>query len=392
MLSVHQHWDPLEVCAVGRSYPPEFYSFIQNPKVRSVMEKIAIETEEDYQKLITLLESFNVKVIRTNISTDPEEIFVEGKYQAPPMCPRDHTAMIGDTFFMPGDNFGDWKVVLERSEYSGYIPNTLNELKSLPLDQKEEIFYIIKEAFFDIRSDFYYQKATSKEKNRFKDIEDYVLSHNNTIIYDEYINTAMTTRIGKDLYFGTVNSQSYKKRIYKKVKKLFPNYRCNIVGTNGHCDANFCPVVPGLIVSLHDIQLYEKTFPDWEVIYLPGQSWSKVEEFMQLKKKNRGKWWVPGEELNDDFTNFVEEWLNHWVLYVEETVFDVNMLVIDEKNVICNNYNDKVFKVFQKYNITPHVINFRHRYFWDGGLHCITSDLSRKGKQKDYFPERGFLG
>ena len=68
MLSVYQHWDPLKVCLVGRSYPPEFYSFIKNPKVRDVFERIATETEEDYQKLITLLEKFNVKVLRTDLS------------------------------------------------------------------------------------------------------------------------------------------------------------------------------------------------------------------------------------------------------------------------------------------------------------------------------------
>jgi hypothetical protein len=65
------------------------------------------------------------------------------------------------------------------------------------------------------------------------------------------------------------------------------------------------------------------------------------------------------------------------------------MLVIDEKNVVCNNYNKKVFETFDRFGITPHIVNFRHRYFWDGGLHCITSDLHREGAIKDYFPERG---
>ena len=54
----------------------------------------------------------------------------------------------------------------------------------------------------------------------------------------------------------------------------------------------------------------------------------------------------------------------------------------------CNNYNEKVFRAFERYGVTPHVVNFRHRYFWDGGLHCITLDLNRKGKQQDCFPER----
>ena len=74
--------------------------------------------------------------------------------------------------------------------------------------------------------------------------------------------------------------------------------------------------------------------------------------------------------------------MDDWVGYVEETVFDVNMLVIDENNVVVNNYNEKAFDAFERYNITPHIVNFRHRYFWDGGLHCITSDISREGEQK----------
>ena len=60
--SVYQHWDPLKVCIVGRSYPPEFYSWITIPHVRSLFEKIAIETEEDYQSIIKKLESFGVKL------------------------------------------------------------------------------------------------------------------------------------------------------------------------------------------------------------------------------------------------------------------------------------------------------------------------------------------
>jgi hypothetical protein len=199
----------------------------------------------------------------------------------------------------------------------------------------------------------------------------------------------MTARIGKDLYFGTDTYTQDRTALKRKSEELFPDYRCHVVNTGGHADGTFCPVVPGLIVSLFDVPSYAETFPDWEVVYLPGQSWHAVIPFSELKQKNRGKWWVPGEELNDEFTDFVESWLRHWVGYVEETVFDVNMLVIDEKNVICNNYNEQVFTAFDRHGITPHVVNFRHRYFWDGGLHCITSDLHREGTQKDYFPERG---
>lgn len=380
--NVHQHWDPLRVCAVGRSYPPEFYSFIENSRVRSVMERIAIETEEDYQKLITLLESFGVEIVRTDISSDFSRYLVNGKYIAPPMCPRDWTAMIGDTFYMPGSCQNTYYNKIRGAAWPTVAPQSEEEYNNLPVIVRRELT----ESFNAPSYDAFVESTSSPYV---KSIENLVKSNGNKIIYGQDINTAMTTRVGKDLYFGTEYMSQDKRDLLASRTTLFPDYRCHVVNTGGHADSTYCPVVPGLIISLFDIPNYTDTFPGWEVIYLPGQSWDKVRPFLDLKEKNRGKWWVPGEERNDDFTEFVEGWLSHWVGYVEETVFDVNMLVIDEKNVVCNNYNKKVFDAFERHGVTPHIVNFRHRYFWDGGLHCITSDLHREGVQKDYFPERG---
>ena len=147
-------------------------------------------------------------------------------------------------------------------------------------------------------------------------------------------------------------------------------------------------MAPGLIISLDDVPTFADTFPGWEVVYLPGQSWSDVQPFLCLKEKNKGKWWIPGFEHDQNVIDVVETWLGHWTGYVEETVFDVNMLIIDPKNVIVFNYNKQVFDALERYGITPHVVPFRHRYFWDGGIHCVTSDLHREGVMQDYFPER----
>lgn len=408
MLSVHQHWDPLEVCAVGRSYPPEFYSFIENSKVRSVLERIAIETEEDYQKLITLLQSFNVQIIRNDISDNVEDHFWAGQYSPPPMTPRDHTAMLGEIFFMPGENYG-WspfdRRVFFAEEFSAMENKNLtpeekekilislqNKFKTIPKEYKEVAINAIKQAIRSINHNPLTTFPNNRKFNTFSSIEKFVKDQGNDILYDKYVNTATMTRVGRDLYFGTISEKESLQDVSKyisEVKKLISNdYRTHIVNSKTHSDSCFNPVKPGLIVSLCNVQNYEKSFPGWEVVYLPDQSWNKVQSFLDLKKKNQGKWWVPGEELNDDFTYFVETWLKDWVLYVEETVFDVNMLVIDEHNVVCNNYNKEVFDAFDRHGITPHIVNFRHRYFWDGGLHCITTDLSRRGTMQDYFPER----
>ena len=54
-------------------------------------------------------------------------------------------------------------------------------------------------------------------------------------------------------------------------------------------------------------------------------------------------------------------------------------------------FTEKAFDAFSRHGVTPHICNFRHRYFWDGGLHCITSDLNREGVMQDYFPERNII-
>jgi len=377
MYSVHQHWDPLRVCAVGKSYPPEFYDYIKNSKVRDVFYQIAEETEEDYQKLIKLLKSFNVDIIRPDVSNDPlDYLQYNSKISPPPMTPRDYTAMIGSTFYMdlrqPDISWNQ----LAGANWPP-CPQTKEEFNLLPAGVRLELQKFEKDSYF-----FYM-------KDPWENLSTLLKEENNQVLLNFKINSASCTRIGKDLYFGTESYTDNTVALKEKYTNLFPNYRCHVINTGGHSDGTFCPVVPGLIISLHDVPTYKDTFPDWEVIYLPNQSWTAVESFLQVKEKNKGKWWVPGQELNDDFTNFVETWMTHWVGYVEETVFDVNMLVIDQKNVVCNNYNKTVFDAFARYGITPHIVNFRHRYFWDGGLHCITSDLHRVGEQQDYFPERG---
>ena len=401
MYNVYQHWDPLKVCIVGKSYGPEFYSFITNSKVRNVLERIAIETEDDYQKLIKLLESFNVEILRPDVTKNYQDVFVNQhiKIPPPPMTPRDYSIMLGNNFFFKSHDYISlkeyWQVV-RGSDWPDFDNVNSTVISQLPTEITKEIDINLRNVFNisihnieKIVKNQLYLTATP-HNTIWGSVLDKIEGNAKIVTSAPAgFSAATSTRIGKDIYIATKHYGQNRENDLNKFKEMYPEYRWHVVDTGGHCDGVFCPVVPGLIVSLRDIPTYKDTFPDWEIIYLPNQSWYKIKPFLDLKQKNQGKWWVPGEELNDEFTNFVESWLNHWVGYVEETVFDVNMLVIDEKNVVCNNYNEQVFRAFERYGITPHVINFRHRYFWDGGLHCITSDVHREGVMKDYFPERG---
>lgn len=381
--SVYQHWDPLKVCVVGRSYPPEFYSWITVPHVRELFEKIAIETEEDYQNIIKKLQEFGVEILRPDL---PKTSFLDGKFVPPPMTPRDYTVMVGETFNQSYNNysFGDFYSKLEQAVNLGTkkwpICYSEDDFEKLPNDIK----LICKLSYIK------YKKEQST-KDSYDKIFTHIQNQGNTVknICHSNLNGAMMSRIGRDLYIGTQSYDQSTEQIDNDLKKLFPEYRRHVVNTGGHGDGTYCPVCPGLIISLKDVPTYADTFPGWEVVYLPGQSWAKVGPFLELKHKNHGKWWIPGFEQDQAVVDVVETWLGHWTGYVEETVFDVNMLIIDPKNVMVFNYNKQVFDALNRYGITAHIVPFRHRYFWDGGIHCVTSDLHREGTMQDYFPERG---
>lgn len=375
--SVYQHWDPLKVCIVGRSYPPEFYSWIEIPHVRELFERIAVETEEDYQNIIKKLQEFGVEVLRPDL---PSLTFNEGKYVPAPMTPRDYTVMVGETFYNNYNpfHFGHFYWNIKRPEWADC--SSEEEIENLPPSIKQFV-----------KSQYKIYKKHAQTKDSYDKIFSHIREQGNVFVNKFYpmLNGAMMSRIGRDLYFGTEAYNQDLSEIEKYTKVEFPNYRNHIINTGGHGDGTYCPVCPGLIISLNDVPTYADTFPGWEVVYLPGQSWAKVEPFLELKRKNKGKWWIPGFEHDQAVVDVVETWLGHWTGYVEETVFDVNMLIIDPKNVMVFNYNKQVFDALDRYGITPHIVPFRHRYFWDGGIHCITSDLHREGTMQDYFPERG---
>jgi hypothetical protein len=371
--NVYQHWDPLRTCVVGRSYPPEFYSWITVPHVRRLFERIATETEEDFQLIISKLEEFGVNVMRPEIL--PIETCTDQPWPRPPMTPRDTMIMIGDTLYI-----------------DSYWPEFYRKIKGPGWQD-----YVSLQGFLDQAPEWQVQEVVDVHglpesgawgDARYNHIYRAVADQGNDMRWSQFVNGAMVSRIGRDLYFATEHYDQDQASLLAMINREFTGTRNHVVNTGGHGDSTYCPVCPGLIVSLRDVPTYQTTFPGWEVVYLPNQSWDQVRPFLDLKARNHGKWWIPGFEYDSEVISLVESWLGHWVGYVEETVFDVNMLIIDPKNVMVFNHNQQVFDALSRYGITAHVVPFRHRYFWDGGIHCVTMDLDRDGHMQDYFPER----
>jgi len=379
MYSVYQHWDPLKTCIVGKCYPPEFFSFIKNSKTRSIFEQLAIETEEDYQSLIKLLEKFNVDVVRPKFPDDMEKLFVDGKWTPPPTAPRDYFLMIGDKFYVPN---------IPNASHAWHVYFRSNKLPHWPECATEEVFCntIPKKYhsdFFKGYNEFKIQdnEIFNQKLNFYTHIFDQIELQGNEIEYTslDFINGCFVSRIGKDLYFATQTYHDNHDLILDNVNQKFPNTTNHIVDAGGHGDAVYCPVTPGLIISLNDITTYKDTFPDWEVVYLPDSDYAHMREFESSMKYNKGRWFLPDFEKDSSLIDTVDYYFDEWVGQVSETVFDVNILVIDRKNIVVSAYNETVIKACERYGITVHISPFRHKYFWDCGIHCVTNDLNRMG-------------
>jgi hypothetical protein len=369
--SIHQEFDPLRVCVVGRSYPPEYYHWIELSRVRELFEKMARETEEDFQILIAKLESFGVTVFRPNVSCISSD--------APPIVPRDHIGMIGNVLYHDLHSHFDFETF-----YANVRDPSWPDCKSL----KE----------FDTLPEFI--KAECEDTHKLKDHIDYfnwcgyghifehVASQGNSMLIEDQLplNGAMAYNLGYDRYFGTTTYDTDLAEFSSAINKKFPNTRNHIINSGGHLDGTFCMPCPGLIISLTWDDNFDQTHPGWEVVRLPQSKIWDIPEFVELQKKNNGNWWIPGWEHDEDVIKTVESKLKHWTGSVKETVFALNMLIIDSKNVIVSSYDKLVFDTLARYGITPHIVPFRWGTFWDAGIHCITADLHREGSMQNYFP------
>jgi hypothetical protein len=308
-------YDKLKTCMVGRTYSKEQFKDIKNQKVKDVLFRILDETEEDYQNLCDVLNKVGVETLRPDI--------VNGDLsQRPANQPRDDMAVIGDTLYVNNN----------RPEYKSILDTIDNKVIVEECEQKK------------------------------------------------LISTSFIHRLGSDLHWGTNQPTWRDSQLVKKYERKWTaeGFNVNVMEHEGHGDCTWCVPKPGCIVTLFEIQNYEEKFPGWDVCYLEDKYWDQMSPFRKIKQKNGGKWWVPGEEDSDDFSQYVETYFKDWVGYVEETVFEVNMLSLDQETILVNNYNKQVFDFLEKHQIAPVIAPFRHRWFWDGGVHCVTQDLYRE--------------
>ena len=346
--NVHNNWDRLKYVWLGDVWPKHFYDDLK-PEIRDAFYQITEWTKEDLNNIQKKLEQLGVQVDRPYVD-GPKEIYLDLTLNSifrnekselikdlpkPPITPRDANTLLGNNLV-----FGDLHNI---------IP---------------------------------YKTLLSKIDKRY------------LISASEYrrLSGASLVKLGKDLVIdfqlpNNISKEDTLKEIYQfsnSTVNKFSQYRWSIGTQGGHVDACFMPLREGLLLASRYYKDYELLFPGWETINLSAPTYAHHTKFNGFGHRLH----IPGFNHPPHLNKFLEDYCSEWIGNYTETFFEVNILVIDERNILCMGNHESLFEELDKRNITPHVVPFRTRSFWDGGLHCVTLDIIRDGELRDYYPDR----
>lgn len=340
-------WDKLQEIIVGDVYDPEQFAryakdlqWVDNEFIDG-MCKIFSETREDLNTLSNILSSYGVKVHRPKqlkVSLEQTRMW-KSFFPYPAICPRDMHVVYGENILstIGGDptrfNEADFftQIMLEKYRQG-------RNLISMP------------------------RPLLNDQYKNYQELEGQILYHAANILKcgDTLLHT-MPYGDGRQGRGTKAGLDWIKRNIGYDVKWLE-------IPRSGHADGRLALLKPGLLM-VKDPKMVPEELKHWDRINIDLKPIPQY--FRSIQSQGFYK-------------EHVKMWLETWIGYVDETLFDVNGLSIDRNTFINNGYDKEMTVEMKKYGIDLIPFNFRHRYFFDAGLHCITLDLSRQGERESY--------
>ena len=358
LVNIHTQWDPLEEIIVGSVYDPSTFQDANVDKsYLSYMKRILEETEEDLDKLVALLASFDVEVKRPKILFQNDDQFqissLEWSHPHPPLWPRDISFVVGNKILTGWTGnlsryFETWSLYDHFVEYFQSGAEWIQMPSFIPKTNEKYIGSI-------------YQRHYQNQ----------MLFHGTQLM-----------RCGKDIFSTIPRCEKNKHGIGTSLgmewfKRTLETYGYNLWTTElegGHIDGRLALIKPGLVVSWQPKDKLPSNLQKWDHIHLDYQEMCPTQ------------WWQDYRNKEGRFRKeWIEKYLSDWVGNFEETYFNVNMLVVNQETVISTNCSKLLSSKLKPYGIEVIPFPFRHAHFWDGGVHCLTLDIRRKGKLESYF-------
>lgn len=352
---IYTEFDPLEEIIVGDSYSPhDLDSLLHNRKLDG-FNKILEETKQDLDNLADLLRKSGIKVHRPTVYKYNDKIDMpqfDIKLPMSPLVPRDAYIVRGktiiETYTSLTDRFFDslsYYHIFKEMFDQGYnwISQPAPMLKNL--NDKEQWFF---------------------DKNVYnRELPNKILWHTATMF--QAGDAVIVNTKGP----GTQSGLEWMKRNLPNTR--FVENQNTVFEKFGHIDHGFILI-------------------DDDTVIHAGIEW--VPDALKNKKLIDIKQYLPElklERFKQDYIDagsrydvaWIETYLENWKGYNQEVCFDLNVIIVDSKNIIWGREIPELFHyLLRNHGIESTVAPMRHSLFWEGGVHCATLDIKRKGTSR----------
>jgi hypothetical protein len=140
------------------------------------------------------------------------------------------------------------------------------------------------------------------------------------------------------------------------------------------------PLKEKLLLATNYWTDYDITLPQWKRIELTAPTYSGTKS----GNYQESRWRISGLKTPPHFNRYLETYCKDWIGNYTETYFEVNVIMIDEKNMLCMGYHEELFKDLEKEGISCHVVPFRTRTFW---IFCSSWSHAQQGNRFCVLPQ-----
>ena len=364
MINVHNNWDPLEEIWLGDTWPASFYDNLEG-EIKDSFYQITEWSKEDLNVIQKKFEELGVTVRRPTIDESKRELYTVTEkstiLKKPPICPRDTHGVIGNNLFIGGDLPECYEPI-----YTHYDQSQIHR---------------------------------PREDDTIPDVRGHcIVKLGKDIICDHWVQDQRLSEQERKLHVF----REFHRFERQEGKWFGDQYRLHFSTEGGHVDSCYMPIKEGVVLTTDHTDGYESLMPGWKTIGIKSPSYMAEEDsfrtnnrFIPSNNMPLNKWEGNFAGMMDNapshFNAYINQYCADWIGNYKETYFEVNVVPIDDKNLICIDTSgafDGLFNRLEQEGITCHVVPWRTRGFWDGGIHCITLDVRRRGELVDYFPDR----
>ena len=356
-MSIWTNWDPLEEVIVGNCYSPDDVRGFVDAETHELLSVVLEETKEDLDALDKMLSDMGIKVYRPQVTkyTSPLDLInLKMSFPVAPLTPRDQYLAYGNTIYqtytslpnryLDGINYGE--IFREKfDEGYNWISQPPPKLMNFPAGTQ------------------WWEPEYGRNV------------YGNLVVDQVLWHTANMFKCGDAIIVNSAGPGT--QRGLEWMRRNMPN--TNIIPNTGaiqeewgHIDHGFFMIDDDTVVC-KDARFVPWCLRDKKIIdldKLDQNSQKSYDSYLNLHKYDHEKY-NTAEKL--------KYYLSEWTGYDQIVSFDTNVLVVDSKNIITTNIPKIMVKAFAGHGINVHVCKLRHQILWDGGIHCSTLDIKRKG-------------